>query len=94
MAISIEEIQLEYAKIMHSKYSEQLKSFDDVFNSDGHLNGGMHIILSPGGVISFKPGFGSEGSHNISNSDARSILNIIRMSIAERKQKFEKYGRK
>lgn len=90
MAINLDEIERGYAEAMHKKYSAQLNRFEEVFQDNPMIEvGGMHIVLNDDGSVLLKPGFGHSGSHNISNRDARHILNIIRMSIKERKDKFD-----
>lgn len=90
MAINLEEIERGYAEAMYKMYSRQLESFKQVFNNPAVERGGMHISFGDNGSITLKPGFGPNNSHNICNSDAEHILNIVRMSIEDRIKKFGK----
>jgi hypothetical protein len=89
MAINLEEIERGYAEAMYKKYSAQLEAFSEVFENPGFDRGEMHISLGKDGSITLAPGVGKSDCHNISNQDARNILNLIRISIRERRDKFQ-----
>lgn len=92
MAINLDEINRNYSEAMLRKYQYQRERFSDVFDNPSMERGGMHINIYAG-RIELVPGFGCNEAHNISNEDARHILNIIRMSIEERIKKFEGNGK-
>jgi len=88
MAINLDEIERGYAEAMLRKYKYKLEQFSSVFSEPSNNVGEMHIRVHEGG-IEFRKGIGTKDHQNISNEDARNILNIIRMSIEDRIDKFE-----
>lgn len=88
MAINLDEIERGYAEAMLRRYRYQLEQFSSVFSEPSDNVGGMHVNMYAG-RIELASGFGTSEAHNLSNEDARNILNIIRMSIEDRIDKFE-----
>lgn len=89
MAIDLDAIERGYREAMLRKYESQMKHFEDAFKDSAHNIGGMHISIRVDGQITLKPGVGRNPAHNITNQDAKHILNIIRMSIQDRIDKFK-----
>ena len=88
MGIDLKKIEREYAKGMLDKYNKQMERFKDVFENPNMDRGGMNITLTNEGDVVLRAGFGANNTYNISNNDARNILNIIRISIQDRIDKF------
>ena len=92
MAIDLDKIEKGYAEAMLRKYNYQLERFKDVFDNPKINTGGMHVNIYAN-RIELVAGFGSSQAHNLTNEDAKHILNIIRMSIEDRIKKFEGNGK-